>query len=127
MASVGFFIHATFIVCWILGATSVVWCSDQDNRRWREGLDRDALAACTEAARRASASALNHLPKALLTAALLERLSESAGRETAAAHVAEAEKIATRRPMPFSYLANVCLAREPARKASAATQKRIAA
>jgi tetratricopeptide (TPR) repeat protein len=56
------------------------------------------------------AGALNHVPKALLTASLLERMKDEGGRRKSEQHLAEAQLIAERGPMPL-YLADVHLHR----------------
>ncbi len=52
----------------------------------------------------------DHLPKALLTAAMLHSQQGLSGMEKSLAHLAEAEQIATRGPMPL-YLADIHLTR----------------
>jgi hypothetical protein len=56
------------------------------------------------------AVSLDHLPKALLTASLLERLKDDGGRMKSEQHLAETQLIAERGPMPL-YLADVHLHR----------------
>lgn len=57
-----------------------------------------------------NAGTMHHIPKGLLTAAMLESLRGDSGITQALAHLDEAQQIATRGPMPL-YLADVHLTR----------------